>query len=134
MKISNWDIRQAFRRAIENVASIPVNQAWENISFNPIEGESWIRETFLPGSKRLSANKELSGVGIMQFDLFWPVGSGTKEVENVATDIEEYFEPARVIENLVRVDACSALNGRKDPGGAWYHIPVRIEYTVFSIT
>lgn len=137
MNIANWDVRVAFRTAILNVATIPDanNRAWENRSFEPTSDTPWIREKLLPGDKTVTANEELSAVGIMQFDLFYPIGSGTKEAEQVANDIESHFKPTTVLSDLVRIEQSNALDGRKDRDtGAWWHIPVQISYKVHSIT
>lgn len=134
MSINNFNIRATMRAIFEAVAGIPGvgYRAYENLAFKPAEGNAWIRETLMPADQSLSANKELWAKGIYQLDYFVPIGSGTKIYEDVADAIIAAFAPATTLNNLVKIVKSYRKQGRPDPNGAWYHIPILIHYDVFT--
>lgn len=133
--IDDWAIQSELRKTLEAVAGIPDgdHRAWENRNFKPEKGEPWIRETLLFGDELPSANNELRQVGIYQVDYFVPAGYSIKDTKKQATAIKQAFAPDSVLGGLVRVGAARLLPGQKDPTGAWYQLPVQINYTVYSI-
>ena len=103
--------------------------AWENKSFDPPEGELWIRETFMPAEKRASAmgtSSQNRNRGIYQVDVFRPLGEGSGEAEEAVETIENLFKRGTVIGSGITIESASRLAGRKSE--PWYMVPVIIRY------
>lgn len=140
--IDNWLVQQAFREKVITVNYMPDEQfrAWENKVFQPVKGERWIRETFMPGDERLKANNEIEGTGICQYDYFVPIGASIKDAKKFADSVKEAFKPTSVLDGIVRIDRSYIIGGSKGTSGyqsesqesEWYKISILIDYVTFS--
>lgn len=130
------DIRKGIRAILLAVTNpnmpLPANIAWENRGYDPVVGTPWIRETLLPGEERQVASDTLRGVGIMQYDLFWPIGDGTETIEDLADDIKNAFKPVTVIGTHSLVFKAERLPGTVEDE-RWYKLPIRLTWRAHSI-
>lgn len=126
--IDHRTVRSKLREQLLTVAGLPSARSWENRNFKPPTGEKWVRETYLPGDERQSANDMVEAVGVVQYDLYCPAGAGTEEIEDLADAIKEAFKPSSVVGSLVRIDRSERLPGRQEP--KWYSVPVRVSWRV----
>lgn len=133
--ISDWAIQAAFRSKLITVSNIPSELAWENRGYSPEEDADgdpvpYIKEDLLHGDETVTANNETEQVGIMQYSLMYPSGSGTKDIKQAAHELKKAFKPTTVLNDLVR---CEQVNAQKaDAESPWYRIIVRISYTVYG--
>jgi len=129
-------VRQGIRAILLGITdpAMPsaVNIAWENRKYNPQKGVAWIRETLIPGAERKVAFDELQTVGIVQFDLNWPLGNGTEEIEALVDTIKDAFAPNTTIADHALVYRTERLAGRADD--KWYTIPIRLTYRAFAFS
>jgi len=129
-------IRQGLRTVLLNIVdpAMPsaANIAWENREYDPQKGVPWIRETLIPGIERKVAYDELQTVGIVQYDLNWPLGDGTEEIEALVDTIKDAFAPNTTIANHALVYRTERLAGRADD--KWYTIPIRLTYRAFAFS
>lgn len=131
--IEDWQIREAFRAAVILAPDVPAedNFNWQGRKFERPDNERWIRETLLPADEALSANDETRQVGSMQFDYFFPmVNFDIKDAELKAAKIKKHFKTSKVLSNGVRCEKAQLLQGR--PDGAWYQIPILVDYAIYG--
>ena len=131
--IDHGEIRQSIRLillAIDN-EDLPSNRSWENRNFKPPENDTWIRETMIPGEERQAASDTIRSVGIMQYDIFWPIGTGTENIEALVDDIKDAFKPVTALglnSLIYRAERLAAIVDDK-----WYQIPIRLTWKAHSI-
>ena len=135
MIIDHSEIRKGIRTVLLTVTNsdMPDDKdiAWENRTYKPIIGTPWIRETMLPGLERQSASDTIESVGVMQYDVFWPAGTGTESIEKLVDDIKVVFKPTTAIGNnslVFRAERLSAIIDDK-----WHQIPVRLTWRAHAI-
>lgn len=133
------DIRSALESQISNVVGVPTTdkRSWENVHFEPPEGETWIRGTVLWGRSRPSVvgpNPQLMYTGIFQVDVFIPRGTqstpgGPNAADVLADAIRDAYDAGDVLtKNATRVhiEWSERLPGR--PDNPWYMVPVIIRW------
>ena len=72
------DIRRGLEYELSQVTDIP-SIAYENVSFDPTTGTSWVRPTFIPTSRRPAVrgtSPQQLYTGIFRVDCFVAEGSG----------------------------------------------------------
>lgn len=134
MSIDDWNqIQVPTRTRLLTIGWLSADMvAWENKAFSPTQGQPWIRETILPASEQQTANKELTGIGIIQYDYFAPIGSSVSAAKGRAKDIKDAFKAGAAIGELW-IERSEILTGSKDQSdGAWYQIPIHIHYRAFT--
>jgi len=128
--IDNYeDIQKPFRLQLESIAGLP-EKAWENTSYEPKKDTPWLRETLLHGKEIPSATDEVTQPGVMQYDLFYSSGSGTKDIKQKADTIKHAFKPGTILSNKVRCRTASVRRGDND--APWFSMIIEIEYSIFS--
>lgn len=127
------DIRSALREHLLTFADLPTVN-WEGRQFEPTQQSGqlslYIRETMLPADESITANKELTGLGIYQLDVIFPQGYPISDAENLADDLKEHFRPAQVIDFVTLEGAFVGQNNETDP--PWIILPITINYRVHS--
>jgi hypothetical protein len=110
--------------------------AWENASYKPVEGVTFIRETILP-SDTIQGSLGSTGydqhLGVYQVDVFAPAGKGKGEAIQMADSIADHFKRGTDLTHngvTVRLGNVSRRSGLRD--GSWWIVPVSIRYS--SIT
>lgn len=132
--IEDWEIREAFRAEIIIVDDIPAegNRNWQGRPFERPDNERWIRETLLVADESLTANDETRQIGSMQWDYFFPMSGNfdIKDAELKAAKVKKHFKTGTVLNHGVRCERSRLLQGR--PDGAWYLIPILIDYAIYG--
>jgi len=129
-------IRQGIRALLSAVSdpNMPVeaNIAWENRAYKPVSDTPYIRETMIPGTERKVASDEIEVVGITQFDLIWPLGSGTEDIDALGFAIQNAFKPETKITDHAAVYRTERLTSIQDP--KWYMLPIRLTWRAFAFS
>ena len=133
--IDHSDIRLGVRAVLlaitdSNMPTI-ANMAWENRSFTPTEGTPWLRETLMSGAERQVASGTLRGTGIIQYDLFWPAGTGTEDPDNLIDVIKNAFKPVTMIGTHSSIWRAERLSGITDE--KWYMVSAHLSYRAHAI-
>lgn len=128
--MSQQNIYSAFRQTL-NAAALGYPIAWENASFVPTAGETYLEATLLPGEVVMP---EMTGtlrreIGIFQVTVCIPVGGGTGAAEAVAEQIIALFPRGTSLTyNGISATIEKAWRSVGAPVGAWYRLPVSVRY------
>ena len=116
--------------------SIPV--AWENVKYLPVTGAKYLRETLIPSSTEqveLGAAGIDETLGIYQVDAFTPAHSdlGKSEAQILADGVANQFKRGALLTyNGVNVRIRKVSPGGGAIDGAWYMIPITIEFKSYT--
>lgn len=132
------NIRAALESEIANVTNIPSasNRAWENVSFSPNTGTTWVRMTLIPGEQRpahLGTNPQIRYQGLFRIDIFVPEGDGAASADALADNIRDHFNVTDDFSSggdTVRIRYSERGQGRSDP--PWYTVPVTVSWYIFT--
>ncbi len=110
--------------------------AYENIEYEPIVGTMYLRPTLLP-AKSSQAGLGTAGQerheGIYQIDVFAPSNKPLVVALTEADAIANYFTRGLTLTyNAVNVRVNTASQGRANRDGAWFVIPVFIDYLSYT--
>jgi hypothetical protein len=129
------DIRRGLEYELSQVSGIP-SIAYENVSFDPTTGTSWVRPTFIPTSRRPAVrgtSPQQLYTGIFRVDCFVAEGSGPLAGDNLANSIIEAFEATTDItfnSKTISIDYAEREEGRLS--SPWYFIPVTIGWYIYN--
>lgn len=137
MSTAFLDISAALDGALNTFASgASVAVAWENSNFEPTTGTKYLRPTLLPAdttqAESGSSGKDFT-TGIYQVDVICPINTGKGEAVNLADDIADTFSRGSIHTYNgvnVRIRRASRRAGNRD--GAWFIVPVDIEFFVYT--
>ena len=116
--------------------SVPV--AWENVKYLPVTGAKYLRETLIPASTEqveLGAAGIDETLGIYQVDVFTPANSdlGKSEAQILADGVANQFKRGALLTyNGVNVRIRKVSPGGGAIDGAWYMIPITIEFKSYT--
>lgn len=97
MTTLDQDIRSALQQRALTATGFPADgsRAFEGMSFTPVAGEEWVRLTILPlANEAFVTGQTNTMTGILQIDLYWPVGAGTGAIEAATNNLKSVFRPA----------------------------------------
>jgi len=134
------DIRAALETHLSNVSGIP-SVAYENVSFEPQTGTSFLQVMFLPTERRPAVrglNPQQRYQGVFSILVHTPEGKGPKEADDYANTLLEAFEATTDIsftnsdlETInVSLDYAERQQGILD--SPWYYVRVDIGWYIFS--
>lgn len=107
--------------------------AWENVSYEPQEGTTYIRPSNLPAGHAAigMANTDgIRGTGIYQVDVFTPRNQGPGEGLTVAGNIAALFSRGlKLTSGDTQVTVGVPTQDPAEPSGAWFRVAVLIPYT-----
>jgi len=129
------DIKAALDVRLSTMTGLP-SVAWQNTSYEPVLGTTYLRPTVLPGNTvgaTLGSSGSDEHVGVYQIDIFTKAGIG-RGVATVLTDtIGDHFKPVtELVYNAQTVRCVSVSIGAAREGDGWYQIPVDINYMAFT--
>lgn len=110
--------------------------AWENAEFQPVDGESFLRESFLPGNGGILGMGDTgsnSFTGVYQISVFTKLGDYKLDAQNLVTDIADHFRRGQRITHSgqsVTLERVDMAQGRKS--GGWWFVPVSIRWRAAS--
>lgn len=129
------DIRSAFEVNLAAVSGIP-SIAWENVSFSPTTGQSYVHVRMVPTVREPAVrglNPQMYYQGYFLVNCCTPEGGGPSAGDDLADLIIDAFEATTDITH-----SGTTLHIRyaeRDLGvqeGSHYHIPVRIGWYIYS--
>lgn len=134
------DIRAALETHLSNVSGIP-SVAYENVSFEPQTGTSFLQVMFLPTERRPAVrglNPQQRYQGVFSILVHTPEGKGPKEADDYANTLLEAFEATTDIsftnsdlETIkVSLDYAERQQGILD--SPWYYVRVDIGWYIFK--
>lgn len=113
--------------------TLPV--AYPNNPHSPVDGQPFLRATWLPGEPFQSSLGDAGYnryVGLFQIDVFWPADQGLVRPAEVAAATAAHFKRGTVIDREgleIRVIQPPYV-GRTQEEPSWIMIPVRVSYQV----
>ena len=133
------DIRAALEKALSdaNIASI----AFENVSFDPTTGTSYLEPMFIPTQRRPAVrgrNPQMRYQGLFRVLCHAKEGAGPGAADSLANSVMEAFEAATDISYtnasaetiLVSIDYAERARGFVDT--PWYTTPVDIGWYIYK--
>jgi hypothetical protein len=129
------DIRSAFEVALNNVTDVP-SIAWENFSFTPTTGQSYVKPRLLPTRREPAVrgtNPQMYYQGVFRVECYVPEGNGPAAGDDLADKIIEAFEATTDLSHnttLVSIRYAERELGEID--GAFYMIPVNIGWYCYK--
>ena len=134
------DIRAALETHLSNVSGIP-SVAYENVSFEPQTGTSFLKVAFVPTSRRPAVrglNPQQRYDGVFQVLVYAPEGNGPATADDLANKVIEAFEATTKIEYTnsdletitVSIDYAERQQGFLD--SPWYYVPINIGWYTYN--
>ena len=135
------DIRAALETTLSTVPDLP-SIAYENVSFSPITGQSYIQCRFIPTQRRPAVrglNPQQRYDGVFQLIIYTPEGIGPAVADDLTNKVAEAFEATTKIEytNLdletitVSIDYAERQQGFLD--SPWYYVPINIGWYTYNL-
>lgn len=134
------DIRAALESHLSNVSGIP-SVAYENVTFEPTTGTSFLQVMFLPVERRPAVrglNPQQRYQGVFSILAYTPEGKGPKAADDYANILIEAFEATTDIsftnsdtETIkVSIDYAERQQGIID--SPWYYVRVDIGWYIYK--
>lgn len=130
------DIRAALEIKLAATSNIPTHIAYENVSFEPTTGTSYIKTNFIPTSRRPAVrglNPQQRYEGVFRLQVYCPEGNGPATADAFANTLIEAFEATTHITHnsiTVSVDYAERRQGFLD--APWYYVPVSIGWYCYN--
>lgn len=139
MSIYN-NIRAALESHLATTADLP-DIAYENVSFEPTTGSSFLRVAFVPVSRRAAVrglNPQQRYDGVFRVFCYTPEGNGPAAADDLANKVMDAFDattdisftPSGEDEIIVSVDYAERDSGFVD--SPWYYTTVNIGWYIYS--
>ena len=136
----NKDLHAALEIHLSNVSGIP-SVAYENVSFEPQTGTSFLQVMYLPTERRPAVrglNPQQRYQGVFSILVHTPDGKGPKEADDYANILLEAFEATTDIsftnsdlETInVSIDYAERQQGILD--SPWYYVRVDIGWYIYA--
>jgi hypothetical protein len=134
------DIRAALESHLADVSGLP-SVAYENVSFEPQTGTSYLKVIYIPTERRPAVrglNPQQRYQGVFSVISYTPEGKGPKEADDYANSIIEAFEATTDIsftnsdaETInVSIDYAERQQGFLD--SPWYYVRVDIGWYIYK--
>lgn len=130
------DIRAALEVKLAATSSIPTQIAYENVSFEPTTGTSYLKVSYLPTSRRPAVrglNPQQRYEGVFRLQVYCPEGDGPATADAFANTLIEAFEATTHINYnsiTVSIDYAERQQGFLD--APWYYVPVSIGWYCYN--
>lgn len=127
------DIQAAFDQRLNSTANLP-NVAWENVSFTPTAGTSFVRPTLVPGSSDTATLDGLqSNVGIYSVFVATESEKGPAALNTLVDSIYDHFKLVSSItegSTLIGIQGITRTPAIRDE--AWFTATINIQYLTYS--
>jgi hypothetical protein len=136
------DIRTALETPLFAVTGFPDSdhRALENADYEPIINEAWARVTHFWGREWLGSLPAAGGTlwrsGILSIGLFFPLLNGPADSDTLAQAVRDALragKPLSVGGRALEVRENRRGQGRRDPGGKWWHVPIDVEWRLRAL-
>lgn len=129
------DIRSALEVALNSVSGVP-SIAWENFSFSPVAGQSYVKPRLLPTRREPAVrgtNPQIYYQGIFRVECYVPEGNGPSAGDDLADKIIDAFEATTDLSfNTTFVSIRYAERELGTIDGPHYMIPVNIGWYCYK--
>jgi len=128
--MAGWEgINNAFTTRL-NTNWIETPIAWDNVSYDPVEGNEWIRATLIPSTTQNAAlGKAKKHFGIFWLQIFVPLNGGTGRAYELAEMLDAIFSNMS-FDEVVCYAADITRTG--DDGNGWFQLDVRVNFWSFE--
>ena len=134
------DIRAALETELSNVSGLP-DIAYENVSFDPTTGTSYVKCQYVPTLRRPAVrgtNPQQKYQGVFTVLVYTPEGNGPATADDLANKVIEAFEATTDISFtnssdetiIVSIDYAERQQGFVD--SPWYYIPIDIGWYIYN--
>lgn len=134
------DIRAALEVKLSNVSGIP-DIAYENVSYSPTTGQSFVQPRLIPVSRRPAVrgpNPQNRYDGVFRVFCYAPEGEGPAAADDLANKVIDAFDATTDISFtngegqtvIVSVDYAERDNGFVD--SPWYFVAVNIGWYIYA--
>lgn len=134
------DIRAALETKLSNVSGLP-SIAYENVSFSPTTGQSYVQCRYIPTLRRPAVrgtNPQQRYDGVFQVLVYTAEGNGPATADDLANTVIEAFEATTDISFtnssdetiIVSIDYAERQQGFVD--SPWYYIPINIGWYIYN--
>jgi len=125
------DVLSALDQRLSTLTDAPPI-AWQNITYEPVDGTLWIRPTLLPADT-IGATLSTSGTdeqkGLYVVDVFAPAFEGKNEALAIADAVADHFKPVTELTYNTRLVRCISVSiGAPTNVDNWYQVPILINY------
>ncbi len=134
----NNDIRAALESKLANTAGLP-DIAYENVSFSPTTGTSFLQVNFLPTLRRPAVrglNPQQRYQGVFVVTAYAPEGNGPKVANDYLDIVEAAFEATTKIEYSGSEDITVSIDYAERQVGfvdtPWYYVPLNIGWYCYK--
>lgn len=127
-------IRQAFEVELNSATGLPTQIAWENVTFEPTTGTSYMRPKLVPIERipsSLGDNFLNFYRGIYEIMVYCPKGNGPSTADDFADRLLEVFDPPKTLtvdDVQVQVRFAEREQGMSLEDSPFYYIPVVITW------
>ena len=140
MSIYN-DIRAALESHLASTAGLPSGIAYENVSFEPQTGTSFLKVAFVPTSRKPAVrglNPQLRYQGVFAVTVFTPEGNGPSTADGYVNKVIDAFQATTDIsftnaqsETIkLSIDYAERQQGLID--SPWYYVPINIGWYIYK--
>lgn len=134
------DIRAALETRLSGTVGLP-SIAWENISFKPTTGTSFIKPKFVPTSRRPAVrglNPQHRYQGLFSLLVYCPENEGPGVGQGIATTLTDRFNSTTDISYtngdaetiIVSIDYAERAGSYSNP--PWYVTPVNVAWYIYA--
>lgn len=106
--------------------------AWENVSYEPTEGTTYLRPSNLPAGHTaigIANTDGIRGAGIYQVDVFAPRNEGPGVALGIADNVADLFTRGlKLTSGDTQVIVGVPTQDPAEPSGAWFRVAVLIPY------
>lgn len=136
MTQANENLQSALSKHL-SLATPSIGIAYENVEYNPIVGQSYLRAWLLPGettSLTLGPGNILEYLGVYQIDCLCPKNQGWAPAKVKAGKLLTHFRPgiSMTYQNLT-VKSWKAYCDSGSIDGDFYKVSVSIEYRAWDV-
>ncbi len=129
------DIRSALEVKLNSIADLP-DVAWENVSYSPTTGQSYVRPKLIPARREPAVrglNPQMYYQGMYRVDCFVPTGAGPSAADDLADKIIDAFEATTdVVNGSTIVSIRYAERGLGVAEDTFYSVGVDIGWYIYS--
>ena len=129
------DIRAALESQLTNITDVP-SIAYENVSFSPTTGTSYIQASYAPLTRRPAArglSPQQRDEGLFFINCYAPEGSGPSAGDTLAKNVMEAFEATtKLTHNSKTVYIDYAERQLAFVDSPWYVVPVTIAWYAYN--
>ena len=110
--------------------------AFENVPFTPVDGTTWLRESYLPANSAtvgLEPGGSTDFTGVYQISIYTPLDDYKLESHQLIDSITSHFERGTVLTfdgQAVVVEQVNVSQGLAS--GGWWLMPVSVNWRAFG--